>query len=227
MYTSEIICLTLVVYLSIIYLGAKRTRTYQHKMFLCMLFLTYVHIIAELVMADHLFFMDEIIMDIPNEMVEIHPRTNWSNATYFLSMFSFYYVTFLYVRYLATGQDFKVMRKNLWSGVPLVITLILLFAVPFFAQRSMNFTAVWKFGNSLVPILSILYAIASTIIIYKYHKQIENKKLRVAITVLTVIGCLGYFATFLMYKAAADGLRILPYQTFMFHDMVNILSEVG
>ena len=36
----------------------------------------------------------------------------------------------------------------------------------------------------------------------------------------------GYFALYLM-RAGNDGIRVLPYQTFMFHDMVRLLSDVN
>ncbi len=35
-----------------------------------------------------------------------------------------------------------------------------------------------------------------------------------------------YFAVFILMKAGENGLRILPYQTFLFHEMVPILSDV-
>ena len=36
-----------------------------------------------------------------------------------------------------------------------------------------------------------------------------------------------YFGIFILMKAGGDGLRILPYETFLFHDMVPILSDVN
>lgn len=36
-----------------------------------------------------------------------------------------------------------------------------------------------------------------------------------------------YFGVFILMKAGNDGLRILPYETFLFHDMVPILSDVN
>lgn len=56
---------------------------------------------------------------------------------------------------------------------------------------------------------------------------IQNRKIRIAITVATVIAAVGYFAVFLFVKAPQDGLRILPYETFLYHDMVPILSDVS
>ncbi|MCQ2081168.1 MAG: EpsG family protein [Lachnospiraceae bacterium] len=56
---------------------------------------------------------------------------------------------------------------------------------------------------------------------------IENKKIRKVITVLVVLAAIGYFLIFLVIKAPQDGLRILPYETFLYHDMVPILSDVS
>lgn len=58
-------------------------------------------------------------------------------------------------------------------------------------------------------------------------KGIANEKLRKAVTALVMIACIGYFIVFMIYKAPMDGLRILPYQTFLYHDMVPILSDVS
>lgn len=55
---------------------------------------------------------------------------------------------------------------------------------------------------------------------------IENKKWRRILTVLVGVAALLYFGIFIIRKAGGDGLRILPYETFMFHDMVPILSDV-
>ncbi len=56
--------------------------------------------------------------------------------------------------------------------------------------------------------------------------RIENKKLRTFFTWgIVAVGIL-YFAMFMM-RAGADGLRILPYETFIFHDMPRILSDVN
>lgn len=55
---------------------------------------------------------------------------------------------------------------------------------------------------------------------------IESRKVRNTIKVLFYLACALYFLVFLFKEAPANGLRILPYQTFIYHDMVNILSEV-
>lgn len=56
---------------------------------------------------------------------------------------------------------------------------------------------------------------------------IENRKIRKVLTGGVIGAALVYFAVFILMKAGNDGLRILPYETFMFHDMVPILSDVN
>ena len=56
---------------------------------------------------------------------------------------------------------------------------------------------------------------------------IENKKVKRLFTAGAVGAAILYFAVFILMKAGNDGLRILPYETFMFHDMVPILSDVN
>lgn len=56
---------------------------------------------------------------------------------------------------------------------------------------------------------------------------IENRRLQRLLTAGVVLSAVLYFGVFILMKAGADGLRILPYETFMFHDMVPILSDVN
>lgn len=55
---------------------------------------------------------------------------------------------------------------------------------------------------------------------------IENRKLKKLLTGCAVVAGILYFALF-MLRAGEEGLRILPYETFMFHKMVPILSDVN
>lgn len=82
---------------------------------------------------------------------------------------------------------------------------------------------------SFLPIISrIGYYLTITHIFFipALLEQIENKKLKKLFTLGVVLAGILYFALF-MKRAGADGLRILPYETFMFHDMVPILSDVN
>lgn len=158
-------------------------------------------------------------------------------ATFFL--FKDFYMKLFYLIY-PTYEDVPMADSNNVVGI-IRCVLVLIFALIMFGKikedNRLKFFFYCNIGAlllyvccSFLPSVSrAVYYLSVTHILFvpALILKIDNKKLRVVMTVLTVIGCLGYFATFLMYKAAADGLRILPYQTFMFHDMVNILSEVG
>lgn len=57
--------------------------------------------------------------------------------------------------------------------------------------------------------------------------SIENQKVRKLLTAGVAAAGILYFGVFILMKAGGEGLRILPYETFMFHDMVPILSDVN
>lgn len=83
---------------------------------------------------------------------------------------------------------------------------------------------------SFLPVISrIGYYLTITHIFFlpALLASIENVKIRRLFTVLVVAAGILYFAVFILMKAGAEGLRILPYETFMFHDMVPILSDVN
>lgn len=82
---------------------------------------------------------------------------------------------------------------------------------------------------SFLPIISrIGYYLTITHIFFipALIAGIENKKLKKLLTGGAVAAGILYFALF-MLRAGEAGLRILPYETFMFHDMVPILSDVN
>lgn len=56
--------------------------------------------------------------------------------------------------------------------------------------------------------------------------RIEDKRQRRFWSAAVGVAAAGYFALYLL-RAGNDGIRVLPYQTFMFHDMVPILSDVN
>lgn len=56
--------------------------------------------------------------------------------------------------------------------------------------------------------------------------RIEDKKQKRFFRIMIALAALGYFGLYLL-RADNDGIRVLPYQTFMFHDMVPILSDVN
>jgi len=83
---------------------------------------------------------------------------------------------------------------------------------------------------SFLPVISrIGYYLTATHIFFlpALLSGIENQKLKKVLTAGVAGAGVLYFAVFILMKAGGDGLRILPYETFMFHDMVPILSDVN
>lgn len=83
---------------------------------------------------------------------------------------------------------------------------------------------------SFLPIISrIGYYLTITHIFFlpALINGVENRKLKKLFTAGVIGAAVLYFAVFILMKAGNDGLRILPYETFMFHDMVPILSDVN
>ena len=83
---------------------------------------------------------------------------------------------------------------------------------------------------SFLPIISrIGYYLTITHIFFlpALIREIENEKLRKICRVCVIPAAVVYFAVFILMKAGENGLRILPYQTFLFHEMVPILSDVN
>ena len=56
--------------------------------------------------------------------------------------------------------------------------------------------------------------------------KIEDKRQKRFWSIMIWLAAAGYFGLYLL-RAGNDGIRVLPYQTFMFHDMVPILSDVN
>ena len=82
---------------------------------------------------------------------------------------------------------------------------------------------------SFLPIISrIGYYLTITHIFFlpALVNGIENEKLKKLCRVGVILAGIVYFAVFILMKAGENGLRILPYQTFLFHEMVPILSDV-
>ena len=82
---------------------------------------------------------------------------------------------------------------------------------------------------SFLPVISrIGYYLTVTQILFipAILLRIPEDRQRKLFKALTILACAGYFIMY-MRHAGDDGVRILPYQTFMFHDMPPILSDKG
>ncbi len=82
---------------------------------------------------------------------------------------------------------------------------------------------------SFVPVISRIgyyLTVTQLLLIPMLIQRIPEGRKKFLVKTGVIIFAVGYFAMY-MRGASADGVRILPYQTFMFHDMPLTLSEVG
>ena len=82
---------------------------------------------------------------------------------------------------------------------------------------------------SFLPIISRIgyyLTISHVLFIPMLIKEMGNEKLRRLLKVGTITAALLYFTVFL-HRADNDGVLLLPYRSFFFHDMVDILSDVN
>ena len=86
----------------------------------------------------------------------------------------------------------------------------------------------YVFGSFLPVISRIGYYLTVTHILFipSLIKGIRDENKKNLVILVTVLFCIGYFFMY-MKGAAQDGIRLLPYQTFLFHDLPLTLSERG
>ncbi len=86
----------------------------------------------------------------------------------------------------------------------------------------------YVFGSFLPVISRVGYYLTVTQVLFVPYliKKIKDDRKRQIATVIVLALALGYFALY-MRGAGNDGIRILPYQTFLFHELPLTLSERG
>ena len=165
-------------------------------------------------------------------LVALFCSTFFFMQDFYLKVVVFLYPTYEDTEYLEGGTSYVNIARCL--GVLILALFCYRKAVKGNRRNSFYFycnlgALVMYVCCSFLPIISrIGYYLTITHIFFipALIEQIENKKLKKLFTVGVVIAGILYFALF-MRRAGADGLRILPYETFMFHDMVPILSDVN
>jgi len=151
---------------------------------------------------------------------------------FYLRVVVFLYPTYEETEYLSGGTSYV----NIARCFGILILSLILYKKAVKGNRVMNFWFNCNLGAlvmyvccSFLPIISrIGYYLTITHIFFlpALIRQIENEKWRKLLTAGAVAAGILYFAL-LMMRAADPGFRILPYQTFFFHEMVPILSDVN
>ena len=98
----------------------------------------------------------------------------------------------------------------------------------FFFYLNLGALALYVFCSFLPIISRIGYYLTVSHILFlpMLLKRTENERLRKLFGLGIILAAVCYFAIY-MSRAGDDGVLILPYKTFFFDDMVNILSDVN
>lgn len=150
----------------------------------------------------------------------------------YLELFLRFYPTYEETEYLNGGTSY--ISIALCAAV-LILSLILYKKVvkddskmKFYFYCNLGGLLLYVCCSFLPSVSRAAYYLTVTQIVFipSLIKGIDNKKLRRLVTGAVIVGFGLYFALFLIKEAPADGLRVLPYETWLYHDMVPILSDV-
>lgn len=151
-----------------------------------------------------------------------------------MKLFLILYPTYEGTEYLETGS---ISWINVIRCAGVLVLALLLYKKAVKDDRRMKFYFYCNLEAlavylclSFLPFVSRIghyLSITQILFIPALIKRIENKKLRRLLLVGVLIAGTAYLLIYLIKKAPTDGVRVLPYQTFLFHDMVNILSDVS
>lgn len=190
-------------------------------------------------------FHKSMLVVIPLYFLATLPWKKWQLGlmAVFLSTFFFFQdfylkaVVFLYPSYEDTEYlEGGVSWFNILRCLGVLVLALLYYKQAVAGSRRNRFYFYCNLGAlalyvccSFLPIITrIGYYLNITQILFipAILAKIENKKQRRFFYAVTAAAAVGYFAIYLL-RAGNDGIRVLPYQTFMFHDMVPILSDVN
>ena len=150
---------------------------------------------------------------------------------FYLELVVFLYPTYKDTEYLEGGTSYINILRCLG-----VLVLSLFFMKKIKADKRYSFYFYLNLGAlvlyvfcSFLPIISrIGYYLTVSHILFlpALIKETENERLRKLLKIGMITAALLYFAVF-MSRADNDGVLLLPYRSFFFHDMVDILSDVN
>lgn len=190
-------------------------------------------------------FHKSMLVILPLYFLAALPWKKWQMALmavfcttfFFLQDFYLKAVVFLYPSY----EDTEYLEGGIsWFNI-LRCTAVLIFSLLYYKQavagsKRNQFYFFCNLGAlvlytccSFLPIITrIGYYLNVTQILFipAILERIEDKKQKRFFCVMIALAAVGYFLLYLL-RADNDGIRVLPYQTFMFHDMVPILSDVN
>lgn len=191
------------------------------------------------------FFHKSLLVILPLYILAAIPWKKWQLAligmfcTTFLFMQDFYLkvVIFLYptyedTEYLEGGTSYI----NILRCLAILILSLLYYKKHIRDDRRLQFYFYLNLGAfvlytfcSFLPIISRIgyyLTISHILFLPALVRVTENEKLRKLLKLAIILAAILYFMVF-MSRADNDGILLLPYKSFFFNDMVNILSDVN
>ena len=151
---------------------------------------------------------------------------------FYLKVVVFLYPTYEDTEYLEGGTSYI----NILRCLAVLVLSLFYYRKSIQGNRRMQFYFYLNLGAlvlyvfcSFLPIISRIgyyLTISHILFLPALVLQTENENWRKLLRIGMIGAAVFYFAIF-MSRAYDDGLLILPYKTFFFHDMVNILSDVN
>lgn len=151
---------------------------------------------------------------------------------FYLKVVVFLYPSYEDTEYLEGGTSYI----NILRCLAVLILSLAYYRKSIQGNRRMQFYFYLNLGAlvlyvfcSFLPIISRIgyyLTISHILFLPAMIRETENIKLRKFLRFGMIAAAILYFMLF-MGRAYDDGLRILPYQSFFFHDMVDILSDVN
>ncbi len=184
-YTTEFMCLLLVLFMTILYFSVRRKHTFQHGLFIKMLVMTYVNIFLE-------FTSDYFLKGV--KIGEYLHASSILRAVYVMSILCFFIYIYIYTRYLVAGDE---IRFNWKRRLILLFPALLVFAGAIgyteFTQSEMAPSQMVRFGSPIVPLGALVYIVFALIPLIKSWRRTDR---RVKIAVI-----MGFFAQFIISLA--------------------------
>ncbi len=151
---------------------------------------------------------------------------------FYLKVVVFLYPTYEDTEYLEGGTSYI----NILRCLAVLVISLFYYRKSILDDRKMQFYFYLNLGAlvlyvfcSFLPIISRIgyyLTISHILFLPALLGKTENGRWKKLLRVGTVTAAVLYFAVF-MSRAYDDGLLILPYKSFFFHDMVNILSDMN
>lgn len=191
------------------------------------------------------FFHKSVVLVIPMYLLACWRWKKWQAACLLLAsssliVFKDFYIS-LFFRFYPTYENTGLINGGTSTFSIIRCGLVLLLGLLFYRSQikdserlkfyfNCNIGALIVYlGCGFLPDVSrAAYYLSITHIIFvpSLIMGIKSPKWKRLFTIALVLACIAYFTIFLFYEAPRDGLRILPYQTWIYHDMVNILSDM-